>query len=510
MGFFDLLKSRIDAIDSILCVGLDPHVKQLPQPSAVAAEQHSLELIHATAEYAACYKPNVAFFEVFGHEGIAALKRVVEAAKATGAPVLLDAKRGDIGTTSDAYAASAFDELGADAITLSPYMGWDSLAPFVDPALGYGNRCGAFVLCKTSNPSSADIQTLRVTEGGYCVFEKIASLAVPGQSWNKYRNVGLVVGATDSMAIESVRKTNPTGWILAPGIGAQGGDLETVCQLAITGDGYGLLLPISRGISAAADPRKAAKDYTDAINVIRHKKVQQNKDATANLSFLEPYKKDFIDEALSSKVLRFGNFTLKSGRNSPYFFNAGLFNTGRAQSKVCSAYAARIVASGISFDVIFGPAYKGIALASGISAALFSEHGIDVGFAYNRKEVKDHGEGGNLVGADIEGKRCLLVDDVISAGTAIRDAKAILDKAAARLVGVVIALDRQERTGVDGELSQLSAVQSVQAEFGVDVVSIIGLDGLLAYLEGKDGVEGKKLEQYASDVRAYRQRYGVS
>mmetsp|Transcript_51683 Transcript_51683/g.102764 ORF Transcript_51683/g.102764 Transcript_51683/m.102764 type:complete len:515 (-) Transcript_51683:197-1741(-) len=514
MAFFDLLKSRIDAIDSILCVGLDPHVKQLPQPSAAAAEQHSLELIHATAEYAACYKPNVAFFEVFGHEGIAALKRVVTAAKATGAPVLLDAKRGDIGTTSDAYAASAFDELGADAITLSPYMGWDSLAPFVDPALGYGSSRGAFVLCKTSNPSSADIQTLRMAEGGICVFERIASLAVPGQGWNKYGNVGLVVGATDSVAIESVRKTNPTGWILAPGIGAQGGDLEAVCQLAITGDGYGLLLPISRGISAAADPRKSAKDYTDTINVIRHRKMQQNKNTVAavagDASFLEDYQKSFIEEALSLNVLRFGSFTLKSGRNSPYFFNAGLFNTGRAQSKLCSAYAARIAASGISFDVIFGPAYKGIVLASGISAALFSEHGVDVGFAYNRKEVKDHGEGGSLVGADINGKRCLLVDDVISAGTAIRDAKVILDTAAAKLVGVVIALDRQERTGADGELSQLSAVQSVQAEFGVDVMSIVGLDSLMVYLEAKDGGDNNKLTEHASDVRAYRQRYGVS
>jgi len=513
MGFFDLLKSRIDAIDSILCVGLDPHVKQLPQPTAAAAEQHSLELIHATAEYAACYKPNAAFFEVFGQEGMAALKRVVTAAKETGAPVLLDAKRGDIGTTSDAYAASAFDELGADAITLSPYMGWDSLAPFVDPAHGYGDKCGAFVLCKTSNPSSADVQTLPLAEGGKCLFEKVASLAVPGQGWNKFGNVGLVVGATDSMAMESVRKTNPTGWILAPGIGAQGGDLEAVCWRAITGDGYGLLLPISRGISAAAEPQKAAKDYVDAINVIRHRKMQQNKDdaaaVDAGLSLLEPYQKDFIDEALSLNVLRFGSFTLKSGRSSPYFFNAGLFNTGRAQSRLCSAYAARIAASGISFDVIFGPAYKGISLASGISAALFSEHGIDVGFAYNRKEVKDHGEGGNLVGADINGKRCLLVDDVISAGTAIRDAKSILDVAAAKLVGVVIALDRQERTGADGELSQLSAVQSVQAEFGVDVLSIVGLDGLLAYLEAKGG-ETNKLKEHADDVRAYRQRYGVS
>merc|ERR550532_291736 len=211
----------------------------------------------------------------------------------------------------------------------------------------------------------------------------------------------------------------------------------------------------------------------DAINVVRHAKMQPpptKAAVAADLSFLEPYQKDFIDEALLSNVLRFGSFTLKSGRSSPYFFNAGLFNTGRSQTKLCSAYAASVAKSGIEYDVIFGPAYKGIALAAGVSSALYVEHGVDVGYAYNRKEAKDHGEGGNLVGAPIAGKRCLLVDDVITAGVAIREAKAILDSAGATLVGVVVAIDRQERTGKDGELSELSAVQSVQAEFGVPVL----------------------------------------
>merc|ERR1719265_1722680 len=205
---------------------------------------------------------------------------------------------------------------------------------------------------------------------------------------------------------------------------------------------------------------------------------------TANLKL---YQCDFIETALKLNVLRFGDFTLKSGRKSPYFFNAGLFNTGMAQARLCSAYAARIASCELEFDVIFGPAYKGIPLAAGVASALCTDHGVDVGFAYNRKEAKDHGEGGLLVGADVSGKRCLLVDDVISAGTAIREAKAILDSAGAVLAGVVVALDRQERTGKDGELSELSAVQSVQAEFGVPVLSIVGLDGLLAYLEGKGG-----------------------
>merc|ERR1712139_197090 len=226
------------------------------------------------------------------------------------------------------------------------------------------------------------------------------------------------------------------------------------------------------------------RSFRDCINAVRTA-VSAGTRPTEVAGKLLPFQRDFIELALSKQVLKFGQFTLKSGRSSPYFFNAGLFNTGSAQAKLCSAYAARIAGFRLEFDVIFGPAYKGIALAAGVAATLYTEYGLDYGYAYNRKEVKDHGEGGSLVGADVAGKRCLLIDDVISAGTAIREAKSILDAAGAKLAGVVIALDRQERTGKDGELSELSAVQSVQAEFGVPVRSIIGLDGLLAYLEVK-------------------------
>lgn len=506
LGFFEALRRRVDEVDSLLCIGLDPHVKQLPEKTCKAAEKHCMDLINVTGPVAACYKPNAAFFEVWGEEGVAALKRVIEAAKATGAPVLLDAKRGDIGTTSDAYAISAFDELGADAITLSPYMGWDSLEPFVDVKKGYGSKKGAFVLCKTSNPSSKDVQTLR-TGDGRCVYERIAALTVPGQDWNRHRNVGLVVGSTDIEAITAVRRANATAWILAPGVGAQGGDLEACCRAAVTEDGYGLLLPISRGISAAPDPAEAAKSFRDCINAVRKANIAQAANRGQKAEQLQPFQKDFIELALGSGVLRFGSFTLKSGRQSPYFFNAGLFNTGKAQAKLCSAYAARIASCGLEFDVIFGPAYKGIGLAAGVASALYAEYGLDYGYAYNRKEVKDHGEGGSLVGADVKGKRCLLVDDVISAGTAVREAKQILDTAEAKLVGVVVALDRQERTGKDGELSELSAIQSVKAEFGVPVHSVVALDSLLTYLDAQGGGHG--LAEHAEEVRGYRKKYGV-
>lgn len=361
------------------------------------------------------------------------------------------------------------------------------------------------MLCKTSNPSSADVQTLK-TGSGRRVFEHIAALTVPGKDWNLYGNVGLVVGATDIEAIAAVRHANASAWILAPGVGAQGGDLDSCCRAAVSEDGYGLLLPISRGISAAPDPAQAARSFRDSINVVRNAKRDSKREANSAAKLL-PFQRDFIDLALSKQVLKFGEFTLKSGRSSPYFFNAGLFNSGSAQAKLCSAYASRIVDSGLEFDVIFGPAYKGIALAAGVAAALYNEHGLDYGYAYNRKEAKDHGEGGSLVGSDVAGKRCLLIDDVISAGTAIREAKNILDAANAQLAGVLVALDRQERTGKDDSLSTLSAIQSVRVEFDVPVHGIVCLDDLLAFLHEQGGGDG--LGEYAEAVHAYRQRYGV-
>jgi len=274
----------------------------------------------------------------------------------------------------------------------------------------------------------------------------------------------------------------------------------------VTEDGYGILLPISRGISAAPDPAEAARSFRDCINAVRKAKTE-GKPRNAGSCKLQPFQREFIDLALSKQVLKFGQFTLKSGRLSPYFFNAGLFNSGSAQAKLCSAYAARIVSTKLEFDVIFGPAYKGIGLAAGVAATLWTEYGLDYGYAYNRKEVKDHGEGGVLVGADVKEKRCLLIDDVISAGTAVREAKSILDAANGLLCGVVVALDRQERSGKDGALSVLSAIQSIRAEFGVPVHGIVCLDDLMVYLDEQGGGHG--LGEYSEQVRTYRERYGV-
>mgnify|MGYP005812823621 CR=1 FL=1 len=214
---------------------------------------------------------------------------------------------------------------------------------------------------------------------------------------------------------------------------------------------------------------------------------------------MRAYKQDFINLALELGVLRFGQFKLKSGRNSPYFFNSGLFNTGYAAAKLGRTYAAAAVDSGIRFDMLFGPAYKGIPLVSLTAAALAEHHGRDLPFCFNRKEIKDHGEGGAIVGAPVAG-RVLILDDVITAGTAIRETVALLRQAGGEPAGVVIALDRQERG-----IGELSAIQEVQQSFGIPVASIIRLDDLVEHLE-----QSTTHGQFLPLVQDYRERYGVA
>ena len=214
---------------------------------------------------------------------------------------------------------------------------------------------------------------------------------------------------------------------------------------------------------------------------------------------MNPSQREFLDLALARNALRFGEFTLKSGRVSPYFFNAGLFDSGAALALLGRAYADAAVASGLAFDMLFGPAYKGIVLAALTAANLAERHARDLPFAYNRKEAKDHGEGGVLVGAPLRG-RVLIVDDVITAGTAIRESIALIRAAGAEPAGVLIALDREER----GQ-GALSATQELAAEHGLRVIAIARLSDLLTY-----AADRPELADHRSRLTAYRERYGVS
>jgi len=276
--FFSFLAKRVDDCSSLLCVGLDPHPSDLPAPTAEAARDFCLNLIKATSRYAAAYKPNAAFFESYGPEGWAALKDVIVAVQAESdrfgsmIPVILDAKRSDIASTAEAYARSAFERLGVHAITLNPYLGKDSIEPF----LTYKEK-GVFLLCKTSNPGAADIQDLTIEAGssttvgrprsGVPLYEHIAHLA---QIWNAGNNIGLVVGATQPAAIARVRSVAPDLWFLVPGVGAQGGDLEMALRNGLRSDLKGVLVNVTRAISRATSPALAAMGLRDEVANITH------------------------------------------------------------------------------------------------------------------------------------------------------------------------------------------------------------------------------------------------
>jgi len=213
---------------------------------------------------------------------------------------------------------------------------------------------------------------------------------------------------------------------------------------------------------------------------------------------MQSHQKQFIELAIARQALNFGDFTLKSGRNSPYFFNAGLFSTGAALAELGRCYASAIVESGVQFDMLFGPAYKGIPLAAATAVALSNHHQLDVPYAYNRKEAKDHGEGGTIVGAELTGK-ILIIDDVITAGTAVREVITIIEDNGAEAAGVVIGLNRQERGN-----GELSAIQEVERDYKVRVISIVDLSQIVDYLSDQED----QIENVAK-IEAYRKQYGV-
>ena len=274
-SFFSFLEKRVDDCSSLLCIGLDPHVNDLPTPTAASARDFCLNLVKQTSRYAAAFKPNAAFFEVFGADGWTALKDVIDAIQEESnrmgsmIPVILDAKRGDVPSTAKAYAKSAFENLDAHCITINSYLGKDSIEPFIQ-----NPEKGIFLLCKTSNPSSGEFQDL-IVDGGQWTTDSPRSMplyeyvARSAESWNVNNNIGLVVGATYLDAMKRIRIATPGLWFLSPGIGAQGGELEQVVKSGLRKDGKGILLPMSRTISQSDNPRQRAAEIRDEILLIR-------------------------------------------------------------------------------------------------------------------------------------------------------------------------------------------------------------------------------------------------
>jgi uridine monophosphate synthetase len=410
MNFFDTLTQRAQAVNSLLCIGLDPRVN-----TAAEAREICFKLIDATAPYAAAFKPNAAFFERLGPDGWAVLKDVI-AHVPNAIPVILDAKRGDIADTAEAYAQSTFQELGAHAITANPYLGRDSLAPFLKQA-----EHGVFILCKTSNPGADDLQTLTVEQG--TLYEYVAS-HVP--QWSEHDNIGLVVGATDPQALAKVRALAPSLWFLVPGIGAQGGELEKSLQAGLRTDGLGMLINVSRAAASAAEPAEAAKQLRDEINLVR----QNFSPAPQPLSTL-------AQDLVASQCVRFGQFTLKSGKTSPIYLDLRRLVTHPAiLRRVAQAYAK--ILSGLKFDRIAGIPYAALPIATAIALEMNRP------LIYPRREAKDYGTKASIEGDFNLGETVVLIDDLATTGETKIETIERLEAAGLKVVDIVVLIDREQ------------------------------------------------------------------
>ncbi len=459
--FFSTLEARARQVDSLLCIGLDPHPADLSAPTAQAARDFCLRLIEATADLAAAFKPNAAFFEALGPAGWAALKEVIAAIPA-GVPVLLDAKRGDIASTAEAYARSAFEELGAHAITLSPYLGRDSLLPFLQDA-----RRGAFLLCKTSNPGAGDLQDLPLggSDGGLTLYEKVALLA---QGWNERGNLGLVVGATQPEALARVRKLAPDLWILAPGVGAQGGDLSTTLRAGLRADGLGLLLPVSRGVARAADPHQAALELCRAI------RAEQQAGAGQAALRPTPFSAGLAEGLLAAGCVRFGKFTLKSGLESPIYLDLRrLVSYPGLLAQVAAAYLP--ILQGLRFERLAALPYAALPIGTAVSL----QGGWPL--VYPRRESKAYGTRAEIEGEYQPGERVVVLDDLATTGESKFEAIDKLTAAGLLVEDVVVLIDRQ------------SGAQEALGKAGYRLHAALTLSGLLDHWEANGRVPAEHI-----------------
>lgn len=425
-SFVELLEERARQADSLLCVGLDPHPDELAQPSAAAAGDFCLRLIAATAGSAAAFKPNAAFFEIYGGAGIEALHQVI-AAIPQGIPVILDAKRGDIASSSRAYAQAAFTTLGAHAITTSPYLGGDALEPFLADT-----RHGVFLLCKTSNPGSGDIQDLPTftSRGELMIYEQVAALA---QEWNQKNNLGLVVGATYPQALEEVRRLAPELWILVPGVGAQGGDLRAALHAGLRRDGMGLLINASRSLARAASPQVAAEEMRLQIN---RERLSIQAAGVEPETLLPSALMRLADGLLDSGCVRFGQFTLKSGLVSPIYIDLRqLVAYPELLVRVAGAYLP--ILRGLSFQRLAALPYAAIPIATAIS--LLGRFPV----IYPRKEVKTYGTRAEIEGVYQPGEAVVVIDDLVTTAESKFEAIAKLSAAGLQVTDVVVLIDRQ-------------------------------------------------------------------
>jgi uridine monophosphate synthetase len=481
--FFSLLRRHVEVRYSLLCVGLDPHPADLPHDTATAARDYCLRLIEDTARYAVAFKPNSAFFERFGAAGWEALKEVVDAVAAQSArtgsviPVILDAKRGDIASSAEGYAAAAFQMLGAHALTVSPYLGQDSIAPFLAD-----REKGVFLLCKTSNAGAGDVQDLPLA-GGQPLYERVAQLA---QAWNTNGNLGLVVGATQPEALARVRALAPGLWFLVPGVGAQGGDLEQALAAGVNAEGQGLLVNVSRSLARAENRKKAAADLRDEIEHIRHSLSAARRGSPQPPSAArDPEVAALAADLLSAGCVKFGEFTLKSGIVSPIYLDLRqLVSHPTVLQRAARAYAGKLAK--LSFDRLAGIPYAGLPIGTAVALEMNRP------LVYPRREAKDYGTKAAIEGAFKAGEAVAVIDDLATTGGAKIEAIQKLEAAGLKVRDVVVLIDREQ------------GARATLAEAGYRLHAVVTLRQLLDEWRASGALTGEQYDTVLNFLREER------
>lgn len=464
MDFFQRLESISHAKDTVLCIGLDPAFSaeetaaKGQQACAAKALERNVRIIEATAEYVAAYKPNIAFYEALGNAGMDALRKTIDTIPKE-IPVIIDAKRGDIASTAEAYAQALFGELHADAVTLNPYLGLDTLDPFLE-----WKGKGIFVLCRTSNPGAGFLQDIIVD--GKPLYIEVAERCAELQE-----KAGLVVAGNDVEALRKVRMVAPSQWFLSPGIGTQGGQADLAFAAGARDDGKGILVVAARSIADASDPAKAAVALRDAMRTARDTMLKLNKTeniqaavpaAKATSKAIPDLRKAFVDALLSTGCFRLGEFTLKSGKKSPFYIDLRkLVSDPRAMKIAARAYAS--LASECEYDRIAGIPAAGLPLATAAS--------IEIGkpMIWPRMPVKEHGTGNRVEGEFCAGEHILLLDDLITTGASKIEAIDILRSEGLIVQDLVVLIERgaQGRRDMDSAKVNLRAFIHVKELFGV-------------------------------------------
>jgi len=430
MDFFGTLEEAWRQRGTLLCVGLDPRVEQGELPEAVY--QRMKALVYATAPFTACFKPNIAFYEAQGPAGLELLGRLI-AEIPDGIPVLLDAKRGDIGPTAEAYAKACFEILGADAVTLSPYMGRDA----VDPFLAYPEKA-VFLLARTSNPRASVFQDLRF--GGSSLYELVAREC---STWSD--RVGLVAAGNDVIGLAAVRAAAPEAWLLAPGIGAQGGTIAEAWQAGAREDGLGILPVAARSVAGAADPGSAAKSLVDEM-----KKAAEARTRTLGKGFTtqDRLKHRLMKGLVETECFKTGSFTLKSGKISPFYIDLRrVISEPSLLDAVAEAYASLV--SDLDFDRIAGIPAAALPLATAVAMKTGKP------MIWPRMPVKDHGTGVRVEGAFKPGERVLLLDDLITTGASKVEAIEILRAEGLVVEDLAVLIERGRQGRFDMEAQQV-------------------------------------------------------